>query len=80
MAFGVDQTGPLIVIQSLLQGAAHVGWSLDVEALYPVGGGKFDEVGVTFKVHPAFAVFKEKLLPLTDHAEVVVVEDQYFKG
>ena len=76
VTFGVDEAGPLIVVESLLQGAPHISGSLDVEALDAVGGGQFDKIGIALQVDTALAVVKEEFLPLPDHSEVVVVENE----
>jgi hypothetical protein len=51
-----------------------------VEAFDAVGFAELDEVGVAEQIDAAFAVVEEELLPLADHAEVAVVEDDDLDG
>ena len=59
-----------------LQHAVDVGRRADAQALDAVGLGQLHEVGVALEVDAGQAVVEEQLLPLADHAEVVVVDDQ----
>ncbi len=47
-----------------------------MKALDAVGLTQLHKVGVADQINAAFAILKEQLLPLADHAEVAVVEDE----
>ncbi len=77
---GVDHAGPVVVVHRRLEHAVDVAASADAQALDAVGRRQLDEVGVAFEVDARQAVVEEQLLPLADHAQVVVVDDQHLDG
>ena len=79
-ALGLDDAGTVVIVEGLLEDAGDIGRAADVEAFDAVGFAEFDEVGVAEQIDAAFAVVEEQLLPLADHAEVAVVEDDDFDG
>ena len=79
-ALGFDDAGAVVVVEGLLEDAGDIGGAADVPAFDAVGFAEFDEVGVAEEVDAAFAVVEEEFLPLADHAEVAVVEDEDLDG
>jgi hypothetical protein len=79
-ALGLDDAGAVVVVEGLLEDAGDIGRAADVEAFDAVGFAELDEVRVAEQIDAAFAVVEEQLLPLADHAEVAVVEDDDLDG
>src|SRR5262245_37632246 len=74
---GHHHAGPLVVLVRLAQDAVDVGGAADAQRLGPVGLRQLHEVRVALEVGPREPVVVEHLLPLADHAQVVVVDDQH---
>ena len=77
---GFDQRGAVVPLQGGLQCFANVGAPLHPEALDAVGGGEFDEVGISIEIHAGKAIFIEEVLPLANHTEIAVVHHQDLMG
>ena len=76
----MDEHGPISNFKSFFELTSYVCRALDVKGGDSVSCRKFAEVRVTFQINTGFAVVKEELLPLPNHAEVVVVENNNFYG
>src|SRR5262245_26258212 len=74
---GHHHAGSLVVLVRLAQDAVDVGGAADAQRPGAVGLGQLHEVRVPLEVGPREAVVVEHLLPLADHAQVVVVDDQH---
>ena len=45
-----------------------------------IGFREFGEVRITFEIDAALARFIEQFLPLSDHAEIMIIQDKNFDG
>src|SRR6266536_2320032 len=53
----------------------QLGWFRRPQTNCPVSFGQFHEIRRSFHVHCGISLVIEKLLPLADHAQVVVIHD-----
>ena len=70
----------MAAVQGLPEGGGHLRWSGDPAAPDAVGVGQLDEVGGKVQVGLGEAALVEQVLPLVDHAQGMVVEDDHDDG
>src|SRR5712692_5391377 len=62
------------LIDGPLDRRSNLVWALDAPARNSIGIGEFDEVGRARQVHFDVVLVVKELLPLPDHAQILIVE------
>ncbi len=75
LALTVDEARPFVVVERSVDDAFDVARATKIEAFDSIRFRQLNKVGVAFEIHTVSAVFVEQFLPLTNHAEVVVVQN-----
>lgn len=73
-ALGMNQDRAIVVGEGFFDHASHVSRAFDVDARDAIGGSQFAEVRVADEIDSAEAIVEEKLLPLANHPEVMIVQ------
>ena len=77
---GVDDHRPFIVLERFGEDFAYITGAPQIEAHGAKRLGELGEIRVALQVDPALTLLEEQLLPLSDHPQVVVVEDDDLQG
>ncbi len=75
LALTVDEARAFVVVERGVNDAFDITRAAQVEAFDSVGFGQLHEVGVAFEIHAVSAVFVKQFLPLTNHTEVVIIQN-----